>query len=370
MLWATAGIAGQPARPPASNPTAVANGLDTLDPRWRLALDSPIAASPAFDVATAYVPTRSGTLLAIDLDRGLVRWRADLETAVSPAVGDGRVFAAVDGLLTALDTETGRVLWKTPVPGRIAAPLYWDTGWLVVSNEAGDLAAFRADDGSFVWRQTIGSPLALAPVPALDRLYLALGDRRVISADLDTGTVRWTHVVDGRITGLLPLDDQLIVGTTGNVVLSFDLATGRVRWRWRVGADVVGAGAADDRFIYFTALDNVLRAVDRRSGNLQWTRPLSSRPGSSPVRIDDAVLVPFVSSEIAAFAPADGKPLFTIEGVGELGAEPHLRANPRPTAPRLITINREGTLQGFSPRFEPPPAAVDVLPGQPVGGAF
>lgn len=352
------------ATPPAPEPESVS----TLDPRWTLALDSPPAAEPAFDTDTAFVATRAGTMAAVDLDSGTVRWRVDLVTPVSPAVGEGRVFVAGDGVLLGLDAATGQRLWEAPLPGRVAAPLYWDAGWLLASNDAGDLAAFRAEDGAFAWRQPLGAPLAVAPVPALDRVYLALNDGRLVSADLATGTVRWTQPLEGRVSGLLALDDQLIVGTTGNVVLSVDLVTGRVRWRWRVGADVVGGGAADDRHIYFVALDNVLRAVSRRNGNLRWTRPLPSRPGSGPVLIDEAVLVPFVSNEIAAFVPADGKPLFTIRGIGELGADPHLRANPLPTRARIITINREGTMTGLAPRFEPPPAPFATLPGVAVGG--
>ncbi|MCA1586988.1 MAG: PQQ-binding-like beta-propeller repeat protein, partial [Acidobacteria bacterium] len=349
-------------------PAPPSSGLAALDARWSLALGSPLSATPAFDAQTAYVPTRNGQLAAVELDSGFVRWRIDLETAVSPASGDGLVFATSTGLLMGLDSASGRPLWRTPLAGRVVAPLYWDSGWLIASMESGDVTAYRADAGTLVWTQNLGAPLALAPVPALDRLFFALTDSRLISADLDTGVVRWTETVEGRISGLLALDDQLIAGTTGNFVQSFELTNGRRRWRWRVGADVVGSGAADDGFIYFVALDNVLRAVDRRSGNLRWSRPLPARPSTGPVRVDDAVLVPFVSSEIAVFSPADGKPIVTIKGIGELGAQPYLRSNPAPTAARLITVNREGTLQGFASRMEPPPAPLETLPGARVGG--
>lgn len=364
----TPGVRTAPAQAPTPPPAAASATLDALDPRWTLALDSPPASEPAFDPSTAYVATRAGTLAAIDLNHGTVRWRVALETPVSPAVGEGRVFVASGGLLFGLDAATGQTLWQTALPGQIAAPLYWDTGWLLASNDAGDLAAFRAEDGAFVWRQALGAPLAVTPAPALERLFLALTDGRLLAADLETGKVGWTQKVDGRVTGVMALDDQLVVGSTANVVRSFNLVTGRPEWRWRVGADVVGRGAADDKHIYFVALDNVLRAVDRRTGNLRWSKPLDTRPGGGPVLVDDAVLVPFVSNEIAAFAPSDGKPLFTIRGLGELGAHPHLRVNPAPTGTRIVTINREGTLQGLAQRFEPPPAPLEALPGVPVGG--
>ncbi len=305
--------------------------------------------------------------MAVDLDRGRVRWRVALETTVAPAAGDGRVFVVDADVLTALDAESGRSIWRTPMPGRVVAPLHWDTGWLVASTEAGDLAALRASDGSFVWRQALGAPLAWAPAPALDRLYCALADGRLVSLDLATGAPRWEQRVEGRATGLNAIGDQLIVGTTGNAVLSFDLTGGRFRWRWRVGADVVGRASADDRHIYFVALDNVVRAVDRRSGNLRWSRPIASRAGSGPIRVANVLLVPFVSNAILALAPADGQVLFTIRLADELSGPPHLRRDTSPTAARLITMGRDGTLGGLAPRIEPPPAALEALPGVVVG---
>jgi outer membrane protein assembly factor BamB len=305
-------------------------------------------------------------LVAVDLDRGRERWRVDLESTVAPAAGEGRVFAVADGVLVALDAESGRLLWRTPIPGRVAAPLHWETGWLVLSTDAGDLSAFRAADGSFVWRQTLGAPLALAPAPALDRLFCALTDGRVLSLDLATGTLRWEEKVEGRVSGVTVIGDQLVVGTTGNAVHSFDLARGRSRWRWRVGADVVGGAAADERHIYFVALDNVVRAVDRRSANLRWTRPVASRAGSGPIRLADVLLVPFVSNEILALSPADGKVLWTLQLADELSGPPHLRAAASPTSARLITIGRDGTLVGLAPRLEPAPAPIQALPGAAV----
>jgi outer membrane protein assembly factor BamB len=339
---------------------------DVLDARWAFAAGAPLSAPPAFDDRRAYLPLRSGALIAVDLARGLVRWRVSLQTQVTPATGEERVFVEDGGWLVALESDTGNALWRTPLPGRVAAPLSWDTGWLLASTDAGDLAAFRASDGSLVWRQSLGAPLALEPAPALDKLYCALSDGRLVAVDLGDGTRRWETRLEGRATGLAVVGEQLIVGTTGNAVLSFDLAGGRVRWRWRVGADVVGRAAADDRYIYFVALDNVVRAVDRRSGNLRWSRPIASRPGSGPLRLADVVLVPFVSNQLIVLAPNDGRERFTVSLPDELSSPPHIRRAATAAAVQIITVGRDGTLLGLAPRLEPPPAPLDVLPGRVV----
>jgi len=336
----------------------------TLDARWTVAFSAPPSAPAGFDARAAYVALKSGQLVAIDLDRGTIRWHVEAATSLQPATGDGLVFIATENLIQAIDAITGDVRWQAALPGGAAAPLYWDTGWLIASTAAGDLAAFRAADGSLIWRQGLGAPLAAPPAPALDRLYLALTDGKLISSSLSTGDVLWTREIGGHVSGLLALDDQLVFGTTENEVRSLDLLRGHERWKWRVGGDVAGVPIADDRRIYFAARDNLLRAVDRKSGNLRWKASLPSRPSSGPLRIADLIVVPSVSTDVASFDAETGKAGPTIKAAGEIGSQPFLRLDSRATAARLITVSRDGLLQGFGLRFEAPPALLDVLPGE------
>ncbi|MEW6321792.1 MAG: PQQ-binding-like beta-propeller repeat protein [Acidobacteriota bacterium] len=344
-------------------PASIADSLTALDPRWTVSFEAPPAAPAGFDAGAAYVPLRNGDLVAVDLDTAAIRWTAAVDARLSPATGEGLVFTGGNGGVQALNGATGEATWRVPVPGGLAAALHYDTGWLIASLEGGDLAAFRASDGTLVWRRALGSTLVAAPAPALDKLYLPLADGRVHAVNLADGSPVWSRTFTGRVSGLLALDDQIIVGTTGNDVESLDLRTGRTRWRWRVGADVVGRASADARHIYFVARDNVVRAVDRRNGNLRWIRPFASRPAGGPLRVGALVLVPFVSAQIATFDALTGEAKTAITVAGELGSAPHLRLGARPTAPRLITVSREGTLQGFAARIEPPPAPLAELPG-------
>lgn len=344
---------------------AVAAPLTALDARWVVPFDTPPVAPAGFDSSSAYVPLKGGQLVAVDLDRGVVRWRLDAATAFTPATGEGMVFTSSDSAIEARDAHTGATRWRTALPGGAAAPLYWDTGWLLASTPSGDLAAFRGSDGTLMWRRPLGSPVSTTPAPALDRLYLPLADGRLVAVALATGETVWSHTVTGRITALLGLDDQLVFGTTEKLVVSVDLRRGRERWRWRVGGDVAGLPAADAKRIYFASRDNLLRAVDRKSGNLRWKAVLPSRPAGGPLRLPGAVMVPLGSSEILGFDLETGKASVTIKAAGELGAQPFLRPAARLTAPRLIAVSREGQLQAFGLRFEPPLAPLDALPGAP-----
>jgi outer membrane protein assembly factor BamB len=337
----------------------------SLDARWSTAFETPAAATPGFDSTTAYVPLKGGQLVAVDLDRGTIRWRLDVATPFTPATGDGLVFTVSEQVIEARDRTTGETRWTTPLPGGAAAPLYWDTGWLLASTTAGDLAAFRASDGTLVWRRQFAAPLSGAPGPALDRLYLPLADNRIVSVMLATGETAWQRTFNAAITALLALDDQLVIGTAAKDVASLDLRRGRERWRWRLGGDMAGVPVADDRRIYFASRDNVLRAVDRKSGNLRWHAALSSRPAGGPLRLTDSLLMPLVSSQIIGFDPATGQPTVTAAAAGEIGLQPYVRRDVRQTLPQLITVSRDGQLQGFGRRFEPVPQLLPALIGAP-----
>ena len=120
---------------------------------------------------------------------------------------------------------------------------------------------------------------------AADRVYVPLADGRIVALRIDTGDVVWERRLGGPTTGLLALDDRVYAGSNDNFFYALDAADGRVAWRWRTGADVVGVPVVDERNVYFVSLDNVLRALSRRTGVQQWARLLPLRPTRGPLKL-------------------------------------------------------------------------------------
>jgi outer membrane protein assembly factor BamB len=343
------------------------NRILALDPRWTVALTAPPATAPGFDQQMAYVPLDSDEMMAINLDEGRVAWVVPLASRSTPATGDGMIFAAVEGAVVALGQPDGQTIWRTAVPEPLSGALSWDGGWVFASTATGDVLALRAEDGTVLWRTPLASPFAVTPSAANDRLFAALGDGRLVALDLDGGAVVWSMALQEEVTGIVALEEQLIVGTRANRLHSVSPDRGRIRWSQKAGADVIGAPVVDESNIYFVAFDNVLRAVNRGNGNLRWKRNLPSRPSGGALRVNDVVLVPFATNSIGAYLATTGIQAFTIQAVDEIGVAPFLRENVRVTAPRLIAVSRKGAVQGFAPRVEPPPAPMAELPGAKVG---
>lgn len=334
----------------------------SLDVRWSTGPDV-VAAPPAFDAQTAYVVTHDAAVVALDLDSGQERWRAEVPATLAPATGDGLVFVVADGAVHALLASTGAVRWRRPLDGVPAGPPYWDTGWLLLSLQNGDLVALRASDGAPMWRQPLGAALVAPPAPARDRLFLGLADNRALAVDLATGRPAWAVALDGRPTGLTALDDQMLVGTSAGALVSLDLDDGRVRWRWRPGAPIVGAPVADARRIYVASFDHLLRALDRRTGALRWRRALAHRPAAGPVLLGTRVVMPSLSTDLEGFDAATGAPAMRVSIASEVTGAAHLREGGRPTGTRLTAVSTEGHFLAFGLRIEPPPVPLSDLPG-------
>src|SRR5689334_13114207 len=113
-----------PAPAPPAAPTI------SLDARWVTSFDTPAAATPGFDENSAFVPLKD-KLVAVDLNRGTIRWQLDVATPFTPATGEGLVFSGREQTIDAREASTGATRWQATISGSLAAPLYYDTGWLV-----------------------------------------------------------------------------------------------------------------------------------------------------------------------------------------------------------------------------------------------
>ena len=155
---------------------------------------------------------------------------------------------------------------------------------------------FAASDGQLIWRRDLGVAGARAcqrsPAIACTCRWPTAASSR---CDVDNGELVWERRLGGPPNEILALDDRLYVGSNDNYLLLPD----DQRWPRRLAL-------ADRRrrrrrcrcrrdHVYFVSLDNVLRALNRKSGVQRWKRRAAvpagvgadhrwPTPSSSPVR--------------------------------------------------------------------------------------
>lgn len=348
MLLAATGAPPAAAQEPRFEPSY----LLPVDTAWTTVLDSGPRHAPAYDAAQAYVALRNDTLVAVDLLSGEVVWTVGQGLDQPPVTGDGVVVGSNGRLLNGWRASDGLPLWITDLGAPIAAPLLWNTGWLVASTEAGELAALRGFDGAELWRRALGSTPTVRPSISGGRLFVPLVDGRIAALALGTGALLWERALPGEPQGILPLD-ALFVGSTDNLLYRLRLPNGAVDWHWRTGGDIVGAPIADREHVYFNSRDNVLRALDRRNGARRWRRLLSGRPTDGPRRGDSVIVVAGTSPLVDVFDAGTGRPRGSYEAPGELAAM-HVIADAAPPGPGLVLITGAGAIVGLSAAAGPP----------------
>ena len=332
-----------------------------IETSWTTELEQPPGASPAYDETNAYIPLRDGTLVAMKLEDGTIAWKVTQPTRFAPAPGDGLVVVANKSTLTAFHAANGQILWQADLGAHNSAPLLSTTGWLIASLETGEVVALRNQDGRELWRSKLPGSTSVRPSISGDRLFLSIEDGQIAALTLATGKPLWERDLPGSPQEILPLD-ALFVGTSDNYFYRLSMDTGNIDWRWRTGGDLIGVAAVDESRVYFLSRDNILRALDRRSGVQQWRQALKARPTSGPTKAGDLLLVAGFAPQIRSFDLTTGKPGATYHASTELAAPPHVVSGLPIVGSLLVIVTGNGQVIALKKSLGPPQFTLSFPP--------
>lgn len=227
--------------------TLYATQLPDMKPLWQIRGDGYSMRPPTVTENTVVwlaapsdmqVGNGKGTVYAIDLSTGSVRWTSPISlfSAVGGAVvHDHTVYLSTPPV--ALDLETGQVRWRATLLGSgLGAPGLDRSGsTLFVAAGVGDsgvLAAISTADGQVRWRAETTAGV-LNPIDSIwtsenTLVYPVLGGK-IIGFDANSGKELWTYSPPVRQLGNITVDRGLIWLTLENSqVLALDAATGRM----------------------------------------------------------------------------------------------------------------------------------------------
>ena len=276
-------------------------------------------------------PENDAATSASDPDDPELAWRYAtcdiLLDRCSPLLAGGRVFVShrKDGGTRALDASTGEQLWTSEATGPSVGQAYAD-GTLYAAN--GDLFAFDGADGSVEWRFTPVpeegpgdvSPNVHAPAVVADGTVFVTAVAEAIwqfALDAADGSRLWERrLADGRqrfVTAVGP-ETVFAVGTETEL-LALDRETGEVEWTREFENRVAAAAVAGDRLYVMT--DGVLHAPSP-DGRPEHTIPTGVSVWN--VAADgERLYVTDPTSILAAFDAETGDQLWRAEGVSEPG---------------------------------------------------
>lgn len=278
--------------------------------------------TPIVEGGRVYVHFGHAGTACLDTD-GQVVWRqSDLPyvpvhgNGGSPILVGGRLVFSADGerdpFVVALDTDTGRVAWRTPreTPARkkfsFSTPeaITIDGRLQVVSPGSGAVCAYDPVDGRELWRVRYGEGYSVItrPVYAHGLLFLSSGyDRPVVHAirpaggggDLTDTAVAWTQSKGAPNTpSLLVVGDEVYFVSDGGIATCADARTGEVHWNERLGGDYSASPVAAGGRLYFlneAGVTTVLRAG--KEFEVLARNDLAERALASPAPVDGGLFL-------------------------------------------------------------------------------
>ncbi|MEI6514952.1 MAG: PQQ-binding-like beta-propeller repeat protein [bacterium] len=143
----------------------------------RLDEHGPMAGGAAVEGDHAFVGTRDGSVVCVDIPRATVAWTsrcASNEVFTTPALTSNRVVAgASDGRIYCLDRRDGKPLWVATTEGNPSSPAI--AGDKVVVASGGTLFLFSLETGRQVWAAKAGDSLT-APAITGDGVFVGTDD--------------------------------------------------------------------------------------------------------------------------------------------------------------------------------------------------
>jgi outer membrane protein assembly factor BamB len=283
-----------------------------------------------------HIASCSGNIFALDQTSGAKRWSLDANVDAGrttfhgdPLVsGSMIVYPADTGVVYALESETGELLWKTRLPFSGVFNDAVAAGNLVVSanDKGGELVALDLETGAHRWTfvppgERRGMNAAAPVIYGGDVLYGG-PDGVVYAIGAESGMPSWSlDLAVSLETELALAGDLLAVGTGDRRLVLVDLTSRREVGDVDLPGVPDGTPVVAGTRVVLLALPDWLVSVDTGTGEIEWTAA-GDWSSERPLVDGELLLAGTWSGEVVALDLDDGSVVWATEvegGVRGLG---------------------------------------------------
>jgi len=253
-----------------------------------------------------------------------------------PVIADGKIFT-LDAKynVAALTADSGKQVWRKslePKKGRdklaVGGGVAYGDGKVFVATGFGFLVALDASSGAEVWRLKEDSPFSGAPTYDGGKVYASSNDSEIFALNASTGEVEWTYqaiaeparvlsapsaAVDGDLV-IAPFPSGEIValnGGNGNRLWSDALTRAGQMTSLASINDIAGRPVIANGLIIAVSQSGMIAAIDQRSGQRVWVRPLASI--QTPLVAGEYVFAVSVDSELVCIKRDTGEIRWVVQ---------------------------------------------------------
>jgi outer membrane protein assembly factor BamB len=189
--------------------------------RWNFKTKDALWSIPIYDGKQILLPSMDHHVYALSPESGNLIWSSeDLGGAIvgNATLSEQGVLytGTLDSEMVALDTQTGKVLWRFSAEGWIWSGPFLDQEMLYFGDLKGKVFAVNAQDGAVRWQiqpdVSTNSAITGTPLVVGDTLYFASKAGILYAVDKSNGNPRWNKTLGGEIyASMVAVGDSILI---------------------------------------------------------------------------------------------------------------------------------------------------------------
>ena len=252
----------------------------------------------------------------------------------APVVFENVVYTQdVNGTISAFNLNDGKKIWRQKLKpltehesdnGLNGSGIAVNDDALFASAGFGGVFALNRRSGDVLWRKDIASPLRTAPTVCDNKVIIQTLDNRILALDTKDGGEIWKYNISAEDTVLagsstpacLPDKNLVVAGFSNGEIQAFNADIGYPLWstflidnsRINISTDINAIKAApviDDDTVYAIGHNDLLAAIDYRTGENKWTLKIGGT--NMPWIAGKYLFVLANNNELFAINKSDGK---------------------------------------------------------------
>jgi outer membrane protein assembly factor BamB len=314
-----------------------------------------------------------------------IAWRtnvgkgSDKKAAISaaPVSNETTVFTLdAEQQIVATDLASGRTLWRTKLKGLSKRDKYSLGGGLAVAGDSliassgyGYVTALDANTGAEKWQKEMSSPMTGAPTIKEGRIFVESNNNELYALKLSDGEVEWSDQAiteTARVLGSpspAAVEDFVIAPYSSGEVIAYLASNGRRLWTDAISSagrftpiseinDIGSHPVLAGGIVYASSQSGITIAIDGRSGQRIWTRPIGST--QAPAITGLQMFVIGTDGKLACLNSSTGE-AYWVTQLRQFEKEEKKKkrisySGPIVASGRILVVSSTGEMLAFSPQ--------------------